>query len=369
MNHTFKNLFFLSKLWFLAIALFAMPLFTQYAWAQNTARIAYISTQPEAVIKTRIKSIELEIEKRWPKTSPPAPKLVFDYYAFDLSTNSMRPAADALEKNRATLDKVIQSKPRIIYAAGADAAMLAKEMTTTIPIVLGCKCNPGPSSVRRLVLNMCAPEANLTGFTRYDVRVIAPGTTSACDSNISPKAVALDNLFGIRLEILLSTSEKKLTRVGLFFGEDYDEAKWQYIAKANAVGVVLVPIRLTPQTISDIPDLFERNRLDAALVMADTFLDKYTSKLISATSIVAKPTIFPWDEADAGAWMHYGTKVDLAVSAADYFIALLQGRAVKDLPISFPVEYELVVNYALAKKHGWVFPRRFSLYPQRETSF
>ena len=359
----------ISKLWLIATLFFTLLQFTQNTWAQNTARIAYISTQPEAVVKTRIKSIELEIERRWPKASSPPPKLLFDYYAFDLSTNSMRPAAETLEKNRGTLEKVIQSKPRIIYAAGADAAMLAKEMTSTIPIVLGCKCNPGPSSVRRLVLNMCAPEANLTGFTRYDVRVIAPGTTSACDANISPKSVALDNLFGIRLEILLSTSEKKIARVGLFYGEDYDEAKWQYVAKANAVSVVLVPIRLTPQTISDIPDLFERNRLDAALVMADTFLDKYTSKLISATSSVAKPTLFPWDEADAGAWMHYGTKVDLAANAADYFIALLQGRAVKDLPISFPTEYELVVNYTLAKKHGWVFPRRFSLYPQRETSF
>ena len=358
-----------STLLLFMMLFFALQLFADRACAQPTARIAYISTQPEAVVKARIKSIELEIQRRWPKTSVPIPRLLFDYYAFDLSTNSMRPAAETLEKNRAMLAKVIQSKPQIIYAAGADAAMLAKEMTNSIPIVLGCKCNPGPSSVRRLVLNMCAPEANVTGFTRYDVRVIAPGTTSACDANISPKAVALDNLFGIRLEILLSASEKKITRVGLFYGEDYDEAKWQYGAKANAVSVALVPIRLTLQSISDIPDLFERNQLDAALIMADTFLDKYTSKIISATSIVAKPTLFPWDEADAGAWMHYGTKVDLAASAADYLLGLLQGRAVKDLPISFPTEYELVVNYALAKKHGWVFPRRFSLYPQREASF
>ena len=53
------------KFWLIATLSFSLLSFAQITWAQNTARIAYISTQPEAVVKTRVKSIELEIEKRW----------------------------------------------------------------------------------------------------------------------------------------------------------------------------------------------------------------------------------------------------------------------------------------------------------------
>jgi ABC-type uncharacterized transport system substrate-binding protein len=328
--------------------------------------IAYLSTQSEAVVKERATAIQNELRKRWSSNSQPAPELVFDIRRFELSALSMAPVPEVHARNRAMLTSVLAKNPAIIYAAGADAAMLAKEMTSAVPIVLGCKCNPGPTSIRRLVMNLCAPEANLTGFTRYDIRVIAPSALSACAPELGPRDVKLDGLFSLRLQVLKDASEAPMKRVGAFFGDDYEDAKWQYQSKAAALGITLIPLRLTNTTMTKIPELFEINKLDGAIVLHDNIMENNTRRIVEATSKISKPTIFPWDQADFGAWMHLGTKVDLAARAVDYILPLIQGRAVKDLPVSFPTEYELVVNYELAKKHNWVFPKRFLLLPQRE---
>jgi putative tryptophan/tyrosine transport system substrate-binding protein len=334
--------------------------------AQEVVRIAYVSTNTEVIVRARANDILREIESRWPKGRVNRPEIVFDIYRFVVSDSSMQPAASILAQNRAMYERVTRTNPKIIYAAGADAAMLAKEVTTTIPIVMGCKCNPGPTSIRRLVLNLCAPEANLTGFTRYDVRVIAPDSIAACDTKTSTHTVLLENLTSLRFEILRDAREPKLQRIGMFYGQDYDENKWRYVDKGAALGVIVIPIRLNSETIASIPKLFQTHALDAAIVASDNLLDRYTEKLIQVTSTIPKPTLFPWDEADHGAWLHFGTKVDLAARAADYLLPLLQGVKVKDLPVSYPSEYELVVNHELAKKHGWMYPRRFLLQPQRE---
>ena len=338
------------------------------AQSNKSVRIAYISTQSEAVVKVRANLISEEFRRRWLLRWGNVPELDFDIRNFELSPSSMNPSPQADAKNRAMFAEVIARNPEIIYAAGADAAMLAKTMTSTIPIVLGCKCNPGPTSVRKLVMNLCAPEANLTGFTRYDVRVIAPTTISLCSPIIESTGTALDNLVLLRLKVLSLAREPKLTRIGAFYGEDYDEKKWQYKKKAAEIGITLIPIRISSQTLGNLEEFFTALKLDGAVVLSDSFTDANSDRLIAASKAIPKPTIFSWDEADSGAWMHFGTKVDLAARAVDYIIPILRGQAVRDLPVSFPTEYELVVNYKLAKDHGWVFPRNFLLQPQRESS-
>ena len=77
------------------------------------------------------------------------------------------------------------------------------------------------------------------------------------------------------------------------------------------------------------------------------------------------PVMFPWDEADAGAWMHYGTVVDVPEKAAEYIVHILQGRKVRDYPVEFPKRMELAVNFRTARAHGWEFPRGFLLLVDR----
>ncbi len=206
----------------------------------------------------------------------------------------------------------------------------------------------------------------MTGFTRYDVRIVAPTAISACDPSANTKSVQLDSLFSRRLEILKNSKEPAIRRIALIYGEDFDEEKWQYDAKAKALGLTLIRLRLTEESIQNLPLLMQQAQAEAGLVFDDNLLGRSSGALIRITSSIPKPFIFPSDEADSGAWMHYGTKVDLAARAVDYFIPILQGKKISELPVGFPTEYELVVNHALAQRHGWVFPKRFLMLPQRE---
>nr|WP_315242258.1 hypothetical protein [uncultured Albidiferax sp.] len=358
----------LRVIYFLLLFVCGTSIPVREGYAQNTparVRIAYISTQTDSIVKERAQAIEAELGRRW-QSGMVKPVLEFDIRRFELSPNSMSPLPELEAKNRTMMESVVGTKPTIIYAAGADSVMLAKQFTKDIPIVFGCTCNPGPTSVRRLVLNLCTPEANVTGFTRFDVRIIAPSAISACDPSASPQAARLESLFPRRLEILRDARDPPIQRIALIHGEDLDEDKWQYESKAKALGVTLIRIRLTDKTIDDLPLLMQQAQADAGIVMDDSLRDRYTKALVRVTSSIPKPFIFPLDEADTGAWMHYGTKVDLAARAVDYFIPILQGKKIANLPVGFPTEYELVVNQTLAQRHGWVFPKRFLMLPQRE---
>ena len=76
--------------------------------------------------------------------------------------------------------------------------------------------------------------------------------------------------------------------------------------------------------------------------------------------------VVTWNnEADIGAWMHYGTLVDGADKSAEYLVNLLQGRRVAEYPVEFPKRMELAINLRTARRHGWEYPRAFLLQVDR----
>jgi ABC-type uncharacterized transport system substrate-binding protein len=336
--------------------------------AQSQPRkVAYVSTQPASVSTERARELTEAIRARDSVANPEI--LVFRYH-IPSATESAESRDAKVRANREMFAEVLSIDPAVIYAAGAAAAVEFARITTTIPIVIGCKCNPGQNSRWKLIANVCAPERNITGFTRYDMRISDSRMSEElekCKSSLTlSPGVPSDNLVSARLEMLRDLVPSAPARIGMFFGETYDEKRWGYESKAKTLGVILIPIDMRKHSIDDIPQIFLTNKLDSGLVLADQFLESNTGKLISITRKIPKPTMFPWDEADNGAWLHYGTKVDLSKEAASYIVPLLKGKPISELPVSFPKEYELVVNHALAKEHGWVFPRKFLFYPQRE---
>lgn len=333
------------------------------AIAQEPIRIAYLSNLADAQSRVRAEEVRIAIRSLWAASGRSGLDFSIDIFPFSLSTSQ-----EATINNEAALSHLLATNPRLIYAPGAAAAKFAASRTSTIPIVIGCKCNPGPTSKTwKLINNLCAPEGNITGFTRYDLRVLNTGTaSSSCQTTESAKSIKLDNLFPKRLEILREVTSPPAKRIGMLFGDDYDEEKWQYRSKARRLGITLVPLKSTVDSLAQLPQRVAQSRVKAVLVLADSFLDSNTSAMIRATSKLPIPVMFPWDEAEDGAWMHYGTKVDIPAEAARYIVAILQGTPIRELPVSFPQEYELVVNHRLAKSHDWTFPKKFLLLPQRE---
>jgi ABC-type uncharacterized transport system substrate-binding protein len=331
--------------------------------AADEVFVPYLTSNPPAVYDRLAENLREMINAEWALKESKALKLRVVVFPFKLSENET-----ARTENERVISEILTQKPAVIFAPGASSALMSAKLTSIVPIVIGCRCNPGPTSKSwRIIENLCAPEKNITGFTRYDLRFLsADSSGDFCNQSSSRSLISIENLNTQRLQILRDSREPPITRIGLLYGDDYDEKKWQYQRKAREAGITLVPIKLNKQTIRQAAALMQEQNVDAGLIFSDELLRNNTREYIEATRGGSKPTMFPWDEADSGAWMHYGTKVDLAKEAASYIVPILQGKPIRELPVSFPKEYELVVNHKLAKEHGWVFPKKFLLYPQRE---
>jgi putative tryptophan/tyrosine transport system substrate-binding protein len=356
------NTFFAS-----AVLIFALVISCDAFGQIETVRIAYVTSNSGALAEKRALELKAALDAQAKIASPRTSNFVIDLYRYDLREIDEKPTTEAAIVNAQMVNVVLTSNPSVIYAAGAAAAKTFAAATSKTPIIIGCKCNPGPTSRRwNLIANVCRPDANVTGFTRYDLRVIAPATNTNGCSNENSNTLKLENLFPARLQALRNSREIPIKRVGLILGDDYDRSKWRYTEIAKALGIETLELMITADQINDLPSLYRLNGLEAAMVFPSPLLDQNTANMVRITSKIAVPTMFPWDEADSGAWMHFGTKVDIASEAARYILAVLHGTPIKDLPVSFPTEYELVVNHKLAKSHGWVFPKKFLLLPQRE---
>lgn len=320
----------------------------------DARRVAYLSTLPQAEAAKRIGAIEKIAAGKLPGVN-----VEYRTYRYELPAGTrmasgepdpagIRRNEEIQARNDATIVQMLAWKPDVILAPGALPAKAAAKATQTIPIVFACKCNPLPDGFD-LVKFPEKPERNLTGFTRYHLDMVEGDSRRRL------------NLHRKRIEYLKMAfpPDKPPRRIAAIYGDSYDEGKWRYEEAAQQLGVEWVPIRLTEASIGDLPALLRERRADAGLVLADTFLDKFSGRMARAAAASPMPVIFPWDEADLGAWMHYGTVVDIPEKAAEYVAEILKGRSVADYPVEFPRGTELAVNFRTAKAHGWTFPSQF----------
>lgn len=329
--------------------------------ATRTARVAYFTNLALPEARLRLDAVAARVESRWPRQARAGAAVEYRIFAYEPPPSGHR--LEAAERraqeerrarsNHASAIAMLAWKPDVIYAPGALAAKEASRHTATVPIVFACKCNPFPDGWN-LVAHPGRPERNLTGFTRYHLGML--GTTDAAQRV---------NLQRRRMELLKLSSPAPVRRVGAIHGDDYDERKWRYADAARELGIEWVPLRIEENSIDALPSQLRRQRIDAAMVLADDFAEIHRERLVRAAAEAAVPVLFPWDEADMGAWMHYGTVVEIADKSAEYLVNLLQGRRVAEYPVEFPNRMELAINLRTARRHGWEYPRAFLLQVDR----
>ena len=92
--------------------------------------------------------------------------------------------------------------------------------------------------------------------------------------------------------------------------------------------------------------------------MPDVFTIAYRAPIISAAARNNVPAVYPSSPyARDGGLLSYGVDlVDTWRRAASYVDRILRGAKPGDLPVQFPVKYELVVNLKTAKALGLEVP-------------
>jgi putative ABC transport system substrate-binding protein len=215
---------------------------------------------------------------------------------------------------RALAHELVGLKPDIIVTT-ASATLAVQRETRTIPIVFATVSDPVASG---LVARLDRPGGNSTGFGGSE-----------------------PSLGGKWLELLSEIAP------GL---------------KRAAIVPITAPVHSDAEIETAIIGVGRESR-GSLVVMPDAFTAAHRASIISAAARNNVPAVYANSAlARDGGLLSYGPDaVDIFRRAATYVDRILRGAKPGDLPVQFPVKYEMVVNLKTAKALGLTVPQSILL--------
>jgi ABC-type uncharacterized transport system substrate-binding protein len=232
--------------------------------------------------------------------------------------------------------ELVRRQVTVIAASATTAAPAAKAATATIPIAFLAAQDP----VRLgLVASLARPGGNLTGINFF----VSELTAKRLDllHELLPRAV--------RVAVLVNPADAANTAPTL---RDVEAA-------ARAIGLQVQV--LNASTSREINAAFEnvgRDRPDALLVGANTFLNARRIQVVQLAAFHRLPVVYPTrDFVEVGGLMSYGTNVmDAFRQLGIYAGRILKGAKPADLPVVQSSKFELVINAETARMLGLAVP-------------
>jgi putative tryptophan/tyrosine transport system substrate-binding protein len=226
--------------------------------------------------------------------------------------------------------------PEVILAHGLAAIKVVQQQTQTTPIVF---VNVGDPVSNGLVASIAHPEGNTTGFTNLFISIA-----------------------GKWLE-LLKEAAPRVVRVALVFhtevaGAENYIASMEAAAATLAVKVIRTPVRNAAE-IQRAIEVFAAEPNGGLIVIPPPFVPP-DRKLINRSAMEHRmPAIYGYVPAEDSLIAYGPDTVDLFQSASSYVDRILRGARPGDLPVQFPVKFELVINIKTAKAIGLAIPKTF----------
>ena len=246
-----------------------------------------------------------------------------------------RSAEGKFERFTEIVAELVRLKTDVIVTVGTPLAQAAKQVTTTVPIVMAASVSPVEAG---LVASLGRPGGNITGLT----------------TNTGPE------IEGKRLE-LLKDALPRISRVAYMrMKTDWEGPTGESVkAAAKALNVTLLHAEHTPNEYSSAFAVIARQRPDALFVASSAPAYAHRRVIVQFAVKNRLPGMYPWREpVEAGGLMSYGVSVsDLFRRAAGYVDKILKGAKPADLPIEQPTKFELVINLKTAKALGLTIPQ------------
>src|SRR5499433_2001409 len=235
----------------------------------------------------------------------------------------------------ALVAELVRLKVDVIVTSGANTTRVAKEATTTIPIVFA---QDGDPVANGFVASLARPGGNLTGL-----------------STLSPE------LNGKRLE-LLKEIVPKLSRVAIL-GTSTVPGHARFLKETEpAAGALRLQLQfldvLDPKDIETAFRAANKGRADGLVVLSGPVLSSHRARVLDLGVESRLPAIHNFPEwVEAGGLMTYGVNLnDLYRRAAIYVDKILKGAKPGDLPVEQPIKFEFIVNLKTARALGLDVP-------------
>lgn len=236
----------------------------------------------------------------------------------------------------ALIDRCLQLKPDVIAVTTTPAALLLKNATHTVPIVMVGLGDPVGAGV---VDSLARPSGNITG-TSLMIPELAAKRLQLLKELVPGMTQAL--VLAVLSDPMGSLQVKAIERM------------------AGSLGIVLQVRDI--HVASDIPRAFadtaEKNA-QGALVTTESMFNVHGAEVTGLAARYKLPAIYGsrYPVTDAGGLMAYAVDgPEMFRAAADYVDRLLKGAEVSELPVQQPTSFPLIVNLNTAKALGLTIP-------------
>jgi putative tryptophan/tyrosine transport system substrate-binding protein len=236
--------------------------------------------------------------------------------------------------------ELVQLKPDVLVVSVTEAALAAKNATSTIPIVMVSVPDPVAAG---LVASLARPGGNVTGLSRQTRDIISK--TMQLLKEALPETT--------RVNLLSDPKDPLSSRmVG-----DAQEA-----AKLLGVQLKIVEAR-TPSELESAFSTIHADRASALLVVSGAGFYLNRAQIVGLAQRKRLPSVFQNREfVEAGGLLSYGPSTVANYRRAAFFVdRILKGAKPNDLPVEQPTKFDLVINLKTAKALGLTIPQSLLL--------
>jgi putative ABC transport system substrate-binding protein len=226
-------------------------------------------------------------------------------------------------------------KVDLIVTRGTPAVLAAKNVTSTLPVVMAASGEPLDVGV---IAGLAHPGGNVTGLSAF--------TT---ESELK------------RLE-LLRECVPRLTRLAALYNmsNPVSSPRWEAIRAAErtlGIEARLLDVR-TPEDLESAFELAVRQRAEAVIVGNDGLIQANRRSVVGLAARHKLPAVYAFrDIVDDGGLMSYSVNYShLYYRAARFVDKIFKGAKPADLPVEQPTKFELVINLKTTKALGLQIP-------------
>jgi putative ABC transport system substrate-binding protein len=307
---------------FFSAMLFALYLPAQAQQPEKVYRIGYLTARSHASESHRIVAFQQGLQE-------------LGYVEGKNIVVELRRAVGQREKLRELAAELVRIKVDVIVVSSGTIVPIAREATTTIPIVFTVHADPVGEGA---VASLARPGGNVTGLS--DLHSVLVTKRLELLKEVVPAASRV----AVLLDAGWATHSRQLKDIQ---------------AAAPPFGVTVLPFPVTGR--EDIDRAFGSMRTRGAgglIVLGAPLIANHRPQIVDLAAKSRLPTIFTTREnVAAGGLMSYGADLtELWRRTATYVDKILKGTKPADLPVEQPTKFELVINLKTAKQIGLTIP-------------